>query len=699
MTRIGFALTFLIGLLVLAAAAVAQEAVDPNLWLEEVEGKKALDWVEKQNAVSKAKFTAHPAFKSIYDHTLSILNAKDRLVGGTQYGDYLYNFWRDASHPRGMYRRAPIASFLASKPQWEVLLDIDALAKNEGKNWVYKGMGLRHPDYERGLIRLSIGGSDAVAIREFDLTTRSFVEDGFKLPEAKGSMSWVDEDHVYVRTNFGEGTLTDSGYARIVKLWKRGTPLSASKTLHEGKQTSVSVGAWRSNYPGGEHLDFVYENTSFYKSDMWLREGDKLTRLDIPESCEIQLYFNDRIFLELKEDWKIGDKTYRQGAVISIPLADLKAGKQDYTVFFEPSETVSLQSIDRTKNYVIVQVMDNVRDRLFRYAHKDGAWTKHEITFEGSGTIRASNIENDRDNFFVTYRSFLRPATLYSIDAGTLERKPLQQAPARFDSSGYESHQYFAKSKDGTSIPYFIVHAKNLQANGKNRTLLYGYGGFRNSMRPFYVSSIGKNWLERGGVYVLANIRGGGEFGPRWHAAALRENRHKAFEDFEAVAEDLIARKITSPSYLAIRGGSNGGLLVGACFTRRPELFGAVICQVPLLDMKRYNKLLAGASWMAEYGNPDVSEDWAFIRNYSPYHNVKKDKRYPRVLFTTSTRDDRVHPGHARKMVARMTAQGHPVYYYENTEGGHAGAANAKQRAFGAALAWVYLLEELGPRK
>ncbi len=689
----------LLAVVLLAAPSWAQETEDPNLWLEEILGEKALAWVEKNNAAAKAKFTAHPAFQPIYDNTLAILNAKDRLVGGAQFGEHIYNFWRDASHPRGIYRRAPIASYLANKPEWDVLLDIDALAKSEGKSWVYKGMDLRYPDYDRGLLRLSDGGADAVTIREFDLTTKTFVEDGFKLPEAKGGMDWVGKDHVYVQTNFGEGTLTDSGYARIVKLWKRGTPLSEAKTLHEGKQNSVSVGAWRANYPGGEHLDYVYESTSFYTSNVWLREGDKFIEFGLPDTAEIQVYYKKQLFIELKKDWKVGTQTYLQGSLISIPLADLKAGKKNFKLVMAPSESVSLQSVKRTKNYVIVQVMDNVRDRLYRCELKDSKWIREEIKFEGSGTIRASSIENDRDSFFVTYRSFLRPATLYSVDAKTLERTVLQQAPARFDGTPYESHQYFAKSKDGTSIPYFIVHSKKLEKNGKNRTLLYGYGGFRSSMRPFYLSSIGKNWLERGGVYVLANIRGGGEFGPRWHAAALRENRHKAFEDFEAIAEDLIARKITSPSYLAIRGGSNGGLLVGACFTRRPELFGAVICQVPLLDMKRYNKLLAGASWMAEYGNPDVSEDWAFIRNYSPYHNVKKDKRYPRVFFTTSTRDDRVHPAHARKMVARMTAMGHPVYYYENTEGGHAGAANAKQRAYASALAWVYLLDQLGPEK
>jgi len=337
-----------------------------------------------------------------------------------------------------------------------------------------------------------------------------------------------------------------------------------------------------------------------------------------------------------------------------------------------------------------------VRDQLYRYERKDGAWTRQAFAFEGQGTIRTSSIDVDHDDFFATYSSFLRPTALLHVNAKTLAHKTIQQAPERFDPAPYTSEQKFATSKDGTRVPYFVVRRKDLELNGKNRTLLYGYGGFRQSMRPFYVSAIGKNWLSRGGVYVIANIRGGGEYGPRWHRAALKENRHKAYEDFEAIAEDLIASKITSSKYLGIRGGSNGGLLVGAAFTRRPELYGAVVCQVPLLDMRRYNRLLAGASWMAEYGNPDKPEEWAFIKTYSPFHNLSANKTYPRVLFTTSTRDDRVHPGHARKMVAMMRWMGHPVVYYENTEGGHAGAANAKQRAYSAALYTTYLLTELG---
>jgi len=686
----------LVLLLLLPLPLLAEE--DPYLWLEDVGGEKALAWVEKQNTATKAALTASPVFKEVYEHTLAIMNAKDRLERGTRHGEHVYNFWRNAEHPRGLYRRATLESFLAGKAEWDVLLDLDALATTEKKNWVFKGINLRYPDYQRGLMRLSIGGSDAVVIREFDLGKKEFVAGGFELPEAKGSAGWVDTDTVYVRTNFGKDTLTDSGYARFVKLWKRGTPLKDATTVFEGKKTSISVGAGR-DHVDGEVLDWVFNNTSFYSSVTYLREGEKLIKLDLPDTARIHTYYNKLLFIELKKPWTVAGATHEAGTILTIPLADLKAGKRNFKLFLPGAAgMVTVRSIDRTKSYLILETMRDVRDEIFRCHFADGEWKSEKIEFPGSGRITASSLDAHSDQFFITYRSFLQPTTLYSIDAATGKRTKLRQAPARFDSSNYESAQHFATSKDGTKIPYFIVASKNLKLDGKNKTLISAYGGFRSAQRPFYMSSIGGNWLERGGVYVLANIRGGGEYGPAWHQAALRENRHKCFEDLEAVAEDLIVRKVATPDTLAIRGGSNGGLLVGAAFTRRPDLYKAVVCAVPLLDMKRYNKLLAGASWVAEYGNPDVPADWEFLKTYSPYHNVFKGNKYPRVLFTTSTRDDRVHPGHARKMVARMIEQGHPIYYYENTEGGHAGAANAEQRAFAAALTYSYLLSELGGR-
>ena len=678
----------------LPAVQAGEAPEDPFLWLEEVEGEKALAWVEERNAESHAALTGHPAFARTEADTLAILEADDRLVVGRWRGDWMYDFWQDAAHPRGIYRRASVASYLAGKPVWDTVLDLDALAEKERKSWVWKGMALRRPDYGRGLLRLSDGGSDAVVVREFDLESRQFVDGGFELPEAKGGLGWIDDDTVFVDTDFGPGTLTDSGYPRVVKRWRRGKPLSEAEAIFEGRQSSVSVDAEREHY-GEVDLDWVYHETTFYTAERYLLQGAELTHLDLPDTARIHTLFDGQLLVELKRDRTLGGTEYVQGTVLSIPLADLQAGKPTYSVFFAPTETTSLSYVTRTRSHVLAVVMEDVRDHLLRFRREDGAWVREEIAFPGQGTLWLSNTDVERDRFMVSHESFLRPTTLYLVDAQTLEKTVVDQAPERFDAAPYASEQHFATSQDGTRVPYFLVGPKDLVKNGKNRTLLYGYGGFRIAQRPHYLGALGRNWLARGGVYVLANIRGGGEYGPRWHDAALKERRHKAFEDFEAIAEDLIARKITSPRHLGIQGGSNGGLLVGACFTRRPDLFGAVVCRAPLLDMRRFNHLLAGASWMAEYGNPDLPEDWAFLETYSPYHNLSAEKTYPRVLFTTSTRDDRVHPGHARKMVARMRSLGHPVLYYENTEGGHAGAVNARQRAHAAALVTTFLLTEL----
>ena len=697
MTRLASARFLVLCAALLFPACGAEEpAGDPFLWLEEVEGEKALAWVEQQNAEVHAELARHPAFAQIESDTLAVLEADDRLVVGRRHGDWMYDFWRDAAHPRGVYRRATVASYLAGEPAWDVVLDLDAVAEAEGRNWVWKGMALRRPDYQRGLLRLSDGGSDAVVVREFDIASKRFVDGGFELPEAKGGLGWIDADTVFVETDFGPGTLTDSGYPRIVKRWRRGTPLAEAETIFEGPAESVSVGAYRAHY-GDLDLDWVTHDTSFYTADRYLLEGDTKTPIDIPDTASVHDVFENQVLVQLYDERTFGGTTYSSGTVLSTPLADLKAGKPTWTVFFAPTEATSLSYVTRTKSYVLAVVMEDVRDHLYRYHRKSGAWVREEVEFSGHGTKWLANTDVDRDTFMVSYSSFLRPRTLFHVDARTLEKTVIAREPARFDPAPYASQQLFATSKDGTRVPYFLVGPKELPKNGKHPTLLRGYGGFRIAQRPRYLGARGRNWLDRGGVYVVANIRGGGEYGPRWHDAALKEKRHKAFEDFEAVAEDLISRKITSPQHLGIQGGSNGGLLVGACFTRRPELFGAVVCQVPLLDMRRYNKLLAGASWMAEYGNPDIPDEWAFLRTYSPYHNLSADATYPSVLFTTSTKDDRVHPGHARKMVARMRSMGHPVLYYENTEGGHAGAANSKQRAHATALVTTYLLTELGP--
>lgn len=671
----------------------AQE--DPYLWLEDVQGEKALEWVKAQNKDSVAVLEAVPGFKEMYEKNLEIMNSNKRVPFAGKLGDYFYNFWRDAEHVRGFYRRTTLEEYRKDDPKWETILDIDELAQKEGENWVYKGMTPLYPDYKRALLRLSRGGADAAVVREFDIETKSFVKDGFYLPEAKSSVSWRDIDSVYVGTDFGEGSLTKSGYPRIVKIWKRGTPLADAVTIFETPETSVSASGYRMFSEEG-NIDFVHEGVTFYVQHYYIIKDGKTEKIDIPQDADITGYFKKQFLVQLKSDWKVGDKTYKQGAILVGKVDDIIAGKKDFHVLIEPRERFSISSIASTKSSLLVTVLDNVVGKLYQYTQDDkGQWHNKQVPFEDNGTINVFNTNEKSDDYFVIYQNLLTPGSLYMVSGKDGKIEKLKNQPDFFDPKPYTVKQLEAVSKDGTRIPYFVVMGKNTKMDGNNPTLLYGYGGFEVSLNPFYNPGIGVNWLDKGGIFVMSNIRGGGEFGPQWHQAGLLKNRHRVFEDFIGVAEDLIKRKITSPAKLGIMGGSNGGLLVGTVFVMRPDLFNAVVCQVPLLDMKRYTKLLAGASWAAEYGDPDDPDMWEYIKTYSPYHNVKKDVKYPKVLFTTSTRDDRVHPGHSRKMVAKMKEMGHDLFYYENIEGGHGGAANNQQRAYMTALAFAYLSKQL----
>jgi prolyl oligopeptidase len=663
---------------------------DPFLWLEEEKGKKALEWVEQQNKKTVAKLESVPGFKKINERILEILNSDQRIRYVFKKGNYYYNFWRDAQQPRGIYRRTTLAEYRKANPRWETILDIDALAKEEGENWVYRGMSFVYPENNRCLVRLSRGGSDAVVVREFDIHSKSFVKDGFQLPEGKHNISWQDLNTVFVGTNFFEGSLTTSGYPRIVKLWKRGTPLNQAKTIFEGKKTSVSISAYR-YFNEDSHIDIVYDRTTFFEKDIYLLENGKLQKMDIPGGSSICGYFKNQLLIWLRNDWNTGNKIYPQGSVIIGKLEDILAGKKEFHVLMEPGERRSILRVNTTKSKILITVLDNIISRLYQFIRdNNGKWHQEQINIPDNGTLYVFDTNERSDDYFINYYNFLTPSTLYMVSGSDGKIEKLKSLPDFFDARPYETQQLEATSKDGTRVPYFVVMRKDIKLDGKNPTIIYGYGGFRASSKPYYSPIMGCCWLEKGGVYVLANIRGGGEFGPGWHQAAMKKNRHKAFEDFIAVAEDLIKRKITSPEKLSIQGASNGGLLVGAVFTMRPDLFKAVVCEVPLLDMKRYTKLHAGASWMAEYGDPDDPDMWEYIKTYSPYHNVKKNVKYPKVLFTTSTRDDRVHPGHARKMAAKMEEMGCEVFFYENTEGGHAAAANNKQSAYRNALIYSF---------
>ena len=677
-------------------ATAATMSADPWQWLEEVEGEKALDWVRARNAVTEAELASTGEFKRLESDILEILDSEAKIPYVQKIGDHYYNFWKDAQHERGIWRRTTLQEYRKPNPKWETVIDLDALNEAEGENWVWHGADCLRPDYERCLVALSRGGADADVTREFDLASRTWVEGGFFRPEAKGGLGWIDRDNVYVYTDFGSGTMTESGYPRIVKAWKRGTPMTAAKVVYEGNPDDMYIAAARDHSPGYVR-DFVFRTIAFYNDELYLRRADgTLDQVDVPNSTNKSVV-REWLGLELREPWTVGGETYKAGSYIVANFDDFMAGKRDFEVLFAPTDTTSLAGVTWTKDHVVLNVLDDVKNRLSVLTPRDdGTWTSKPFTGAPDiGTLGVSAVDSDESNaVWLTAESYLTPDTL---SLATIGQGPevLKTMPSFFDASKHEVSQHFATSEDGTRVPYFMVAPKGLERDGSAPTLLYGYGGFEISMLPGYSATVGKGWLEKGGVYAVANIRGGGEYGPRWHQAALKANRHKAYEDFAAVAKDLVARNVTSPEHLGIQGGSNGGLLMGNMLTQYPDLFGAVVVQVPLLDMQRYHKLLAGASWMAEYGDPDKPEEWAFIKTFSPYHLYNPVRDYPATLFTTSTRDDRVHPGHARKMMAKMAEGNEDVRYYENIEGGHGGSANNKQAAHMSALAYTFLWNQL----
>lgn len=665
---------------------------DPHRWLEAIDDEAALDWVEQRNRDSLGRLESGPDFADLEQRNLAILDARERIAYPTLRGDQVFNFWRDEDNPRGLWRRAPLADYLAGEPDWTVLIDVDELARQEEENWVWKGADCLAPDYDRCLISLSRGGADAVVVREFDLLNESFVEDGFELPEAKTGVAWVDPDHLYVGTDFGPGSLTRSGYPRVVKRWRRGSPLAEAEMLFEGDADDVWISAYRLR-DGEHHYDLIHQAVGFFTS-RWYRIGadDQLLSIELPEDAILHNIVAGQMVVELKSDWSTAGRPFQAGALLAMDFEAFMAGGRDFHILLEADQEGAIIEVRRTRDQLLINRLSRVRHRLDRCRFADGRWQRQALQLPGEGTVAFLSATDTTNGCFFSFEDFLNPGGLYwSEDEG--DSRCIRQAPSFFDSAGLETRQHFATSRDGTRIPYFHI-TRSTEAAADRPTLLYGYGGFEVSLSPAYSPMVGADWLERGGSYVVANIRGGGEYGPRWHQAALREHRQKAFDDFIAVAEDLISRGMTRPERLGIRGGSNGGLLMGAMLTQRPDLFGAIVIQVPLLDMRRYHQLLAGASWMAEYGDPD-GPDWEFIRRYSPYHRLQADGNYPPVFITTSTRDDRVHPGHARKMVARMQEMGHPVWYYENTEGGHAGAADNRQQARMQALVYRFLWDTL----
>ncbi|MBL4660767.1 MAG: S9 family peptidase [Alcanivoracaceae bacterium] len=620
----------------------------------------------------------------------------------TQRGKWLYNFWQDKQHPRGIYRKTTLRQFKKANPKWQTVLDMDAYSNQREKNYDYHGMACLPPKGLDCLVFLSPSGGDAIEVREFDLEKHEFIEGGYSLPLAKSRISWIDKDTVYVGTDFGIGSMTDSGYPRIIKQWKRGTPLAEAKTLYTADKNSMSATAMRLK-DGQSEIDIINETTSFWSSHKYQLQDNKITTLQLPANAIISGIYQGKLVVSLKKDWEFNHQKFIQGEILLIDIALLRGEKGSIESIIKPDDKSIIETVDTSKKGLLITILEDVKAKLYRYhKKKNGKWKIQNIPFPDNGALSVTSVDDETGDFFVQFESFITPPSLYHVKSTNLRPELIKQQAESFDGSKFKVEQYFSQSNDGTKIPYFVVMNKNTEFNGNNPTHIFSYGGFRNSLTPSYSGSYealsgayGKLWLERGGVFVLANIRGGGEYGPACHEAALLKNRHKAFEDFESVARDLFKRKITSAQHLGIEGRSNGGLLVTATMTRHPELYSAVVCGAPLIDMKRYNKLLAGASWMGEYGNPDEADMWEYIKTYSPYQNVKSDHKYPSIFFYTSTRDDRVHPGHARKMAAKLLDLGNDVDYYENIEGGHHGFSTNEQLAHRLALSYSHLWSHL----
>lgn len=664
-------------------------------WLEGIYDDDALKWVDEQNARTMGSFDALTLQKTAAT-ILEILDSDDRIPMIAKHGEYYYNFWRDAEHPRGLWRRTTLESYRTPKPDWGVLLDIDALGREEGVEWVFAGAQMLPHSYDRALLRLSPDGGDAVVIREFDVESREFVADGFSIPHAKSQVSWIDRDTIFVGSDFGPGTMTTSSYPRQARRWRRGEPLETAEIIHEIPEDHMALWAYHDSTPGFER-DVLIDRVDFFSGKTYVLRENQPIQVDIPDDADAAFH-REWLLVRTRSRWEVGGETYPAGSLLAANADAFLGGDRHMTALFTPDKATSLVAFEGTRNHLLLTLLKDVSTRIEVLTSGTDGWTRSELgSVEPNQRISVSAVDaDDSDDFWLVVTGFLQPPTLQLGSIGRPDVETLKTSPSFFNESRFKVEQHFATSKDGTRVPYFQVSPTELKMSGRNPTLLTGYGGFQIPMLPQYDGIMGKTWLEEGGVYVVANIRGGGEYGPDWHHAARRENRHRAYEDFAAVAQDLVGRGVTSPAHLGCMGGSNGGLLVGNMLTHYPDLFGAIVCQVPLLDMKRYTKLSAGYSWIAEYGDPDNDEEWAFIQNFSPYHNLREGVSYPPVLFYTATSDDRVGPVQARKMAARMQERGIPnVLFYENRQGGHAGSADNAQRAHMLAMSLEFLKSHL----
>ena len=690
----------------LALNAAIQSEEESLTWLEEVEGERALDFARSMNERTLDRLQSDPRYDVLYERALEVLNSADRIPYVGVRGGELWNFWRDAENTHGLWRKTSAESYATDSPQWEVVLDLDALADVEDKNWVWRGANCLAPDYKRCLVTLSDGGSDAAVTREWDMESRSFVEDGFYIPETKGSAAWIDADTLLVATALDPAEATQSGYPFVVKRWERGTPLEGAPEVIRGEESNVGVWPSRFETEDGTSYMLATQAESFFESVYWyLPDGASAepVRLPLPRKVSPRALFQGQLVFSIEQDWTPvgGGTAYSAGAVLSFDMAEFAETGELPALeeVFVPNERQAIGSMGGTASNLFMVITDNVVGRLLALTHGADGWSSTQIEAPDNATISIVTADDQSELAYVNVEGFLTPETLQRITP-ELTLEPAKSAPTWFDTEGLLVEQRQVASADGVMIPYFIVRADDAAGSAEaGPTLLYAYGGFQVSLTPNYSGTMGRSWLENGGTYVLANIRGGGEFGPAWHQAGLRTDRQRIYDDLIAVGEDLIAEGVTTADQLAVEGGSNGGLLTGVMYTQRPDLWGAVISQVPLLDMLRFHLLLAGASWQDEYGFPDENADErAFLRSISPLHNVEPGAEYPPLFLLTSTKDDRVHPGHARKMAYLLNELGEDVLYYENMEGGHSAAANLEETAKRLALEFTFLMQELmGP--
>jgi prolyl oligopeptidase len=677
---------------------VAAPDDDPWLWLEDVEGERALAFVAEQNARTLARYGG-PKVESDAEVLAAILDRPDNLPIVTRRVGLLYNYWKDATNPRGLWRRTTLDSFRTTTPQWETVLDLDALAAAEKEDWIWGGAGTLPPMHDRALLRLSRGGSDAVVLREFDIGTRTFVAGGFELPEAKGGAAWVDLDTLLVSTALGEGMATTSGYARTVRLWRRGTDFSVAPIVFE--TTPQSMSAWadvdRSVTP---HRVWWCEMPSFFELRVHRDDGNNTrTLLDLPLDVSLSVR-GDWLAVRRRSEWTVGGKTHPADTLLGMRLSRFLAGGRDFTVLFTPAARRALEYFTWVGERLLVSSLDDLSPRFALLTPADSEWRSEPVPgLPEVGVVDVWSLDHEAElsngDLLSSVQDPLMPPTLSLIEQGKAPAI-LKQGPRVFDPSGLVVTRHEAVSVDGERIPY--VQVGPAAETGDAPVHLSGYGGFRVTTKPYYRAGAGKLWLERGGTVVTANIRGGGEFGSAWHEAGRRAGKRLSHDDFAAVAADLVRRGVTRPQRIAAEGGSNGGILITNMLVRYPERFGALFCTIPLIDMRRYTRLLAGASWIAEYGDPDKPEDWAFLQTYSAYHMAEPGKSYPPILIATTRRDDRVHPGHARKMAAKLQAMGYDASFYEPAAGGHGYGKDNKERAMFTALGLAFLAERIGWR-